>query len=257
MFMKRQILLISMICIFFTCGCDKNLKSLSTDTVDKDTFYENYSNEIVDYYNVEKDNIEVKDNTNTDTIIKNDNKQNKDQTNNQNKNDNVNNKQETNEPKKTETNKQEINNVGSNETQTVTPKDESKQEELKLNEPKQEEPKQDKPIIVNDNSVDENNMDYPTHKGRIDCYDVDSCVNISIPIQVKYKKSISNAFYVEVIAKNNNTLGYFIQYIFVDYNYGSYDKCSSIGEDMKQTLSNKVIGYDCSSDGILKVKTNY
>lgn len=239
--MKKTIMFICIFCVFFTCSCTNKENALSTDIVDNDEFFDNYSNSIVDYYNVD----EVSSDEKGEVIINNtnDNKESNKQKNNQvtnsNKDNSFVNKTESDSSQVTENNNVEENkdnvddSVNNEETAIETPS------------------------ISNDNSVDENNMDYPIHKGRVDCYDADSCVNISIPIQVKFKKSISNAFYVEVIAKNDTTLGYFIQYIFVDYNYGSYDKCSSVGDDIKQTLSSKVIGYDCSSDGVLKVKTNY
>ncbi len=240
--MKKKKFFIICIFIFMLCACDKRDELSNTNETE---FYKRYyENEIVDYYDVDESKNEFiesnkEENNNLDNNIKN-NKQSNDQTSNTYKD---NNKTESIESKITENNKQEEDNSSNETSQTI----ENPNEEIK----------EDMPVIVNDNSVDENNMDYPIHRGRIDCNDVDSCVSISIPMQVKFKKSISNAFYVEVIAKNDTTLGYFIQYIFVEYNYGSYDKCSSVGDDIKQTLSNKVIGYDCSSEGILKIKTNY
>lgn len=240
--MKKNKFFIICIFVFMLCACNKR-DELSNNN-DTEFYKRYYENDIVDYYDVNESKHEIvesseEENNNLDNNIKN-NKQSNNQTSNTYKD---NNKTESTESKITENNKQEEDNSSNETSQTIeTPK---------------EEIKEDMPVIINDNSVDENNIDYSIHGGRIDCNDVDSCVSISIPMQVKFKKSISNAFYVEVIAKNDTTLGYFIQYIFVEYNYGSYDKCSTVGDDIKQTLSNKVIGYDCSSEGILKVKTNY
>lgn len=108
-----------------------------------------------------------------------------------------------------------------------------------------------------DNTVDTNNLDYHIHRGRIDCSNLDDCMSISMPIQYQFKKSILNSFYIEVIAKNDNTLGYFIEYIFKEYNYGSKDECEKMGSKIKQTLSNKVKGYNCDSEGVLKIITDY
>ena len=242
--MNNNKIFIICIFIFLLCACNKR-DELSNNN-DTEFYKRYYENDVVDYYDVEESENKVVEsnkveNNNLDNNIKN-NKQSNNETSNTYK-DNNNNNTESNKSKITENNKQEEDNSSNETSQTI----ETPNEEIK----------EDIPVIVNENSVDENNMDYPIHRGRIDCNDVESCVSISIPIQVKFKKTISNAFYVEVVAKNDTTLGYFIQYVFVEYNYGSYDKCSSVGDDIKQTLSNKVIGYDCSSEGILKIKTNY
>ena len=108
-----------------------------------------------------------------------------------------------------------------------------------------------------DDSVDTNSIDYHIHRGRIDCFSADDCMNKSIPIQLKYKKSISNVNYLEVIAKSDKTLGYFIEYVFVEYTYPSLDKCNEIGTSIKATLSDRVIGFECNPNGLLKIKTDY
>lgn len=112
----------------------------------------------------------------------------------------------------------------------------------------------------NDNSVDTNNMDYPIHKGRIDCNNLDDCMNKSLPLQFKYKKIIAKTYYVDVIAKNDNTLGYFIQIFFKEANYGDNESCEKIGldlqKDIKETFKERNINYQCEN-GNLKVITDY
>ena len=110
---------------------------------------------------------------------------------------------------------------------------------------------------VEDNSVDTNSMDYRIHKGRIDCSSAEACMDISIPIQLKFKKSISNVNYIEVISKSDKTLGYFIDYVFVEYNYGTIDKCNEIGNSIKSRLSDRVTGFTCNPEGILKISKDY
>lgn len=110
---------------------------------------------------------------------------------------------------------------------------------------------------LDDDIVDIESVDYPIHKGRIDCYSEAACMDISIPIQFKYKKSIANVFYLEVLSKKSNILGYFIEYNFKENQYSSYEECHSIGSEIKNTLSDRVISYECSSDGTLKIKTDY
>lgn len=106
-------------------------------------------------------------------------------------------------------------------------------------------------------SVDEESLDYQIHKGRIDCQDEASCMDKSIPIQFKYKQSISNVFYLEVISKKDNVLGYFIEYNFKEYKYQNNKECNLIGKEIKDTLSDRVVSYECTDDGILKIKTDY
>lgn len=104
--------------------------------------------------------------------------------------------------------------------------------------------------------VDPSHPDYYIHKGKIDCVDSSDCMNISLPIQFKYKKIISNTYYVEVIAKDSTVLGYFIEYVFKDYTYSGDEECNQIGNEIKSTLSDRVTGFTCNS-GNLKIKTNY
>ena len=113
------------------------------------------------------------------------------------------------------------------------------------------------PTKEEDDTVDEESLDYPIHKGRIDCQDEASCMDKSIPIQFKFKQAISNVFYLEVISKNDNVLGYFIEYNFKEPKYQNNEECNLIGKDIQDTLSDRVISYECSDDGILKINTDY
>lgn len=112
-------------------------------------------------------------------------------------------------------------------------------------------------VTVDDgNSVDTTHPDYHIHKGKKDCIESSSCMDISLPIQFKYKKSIDNTFYVEVKAKNGTVLGYFIEYVFKKYKYANDEECNQIGNEIKSKLSDRVTSYSCNS-GTLKIKTNY
>ena len=112
-----------------------------------------------------------------------------------------------------------------------------------------------KPII--DNSPDEASIDYPIHKGRIDCQDEASCQEISLPLQFKYKDLISNVFYLEVLSKNNQVLGYFIEYVFTEHQYENSDECHNFGDSIKKDLDNKIISYECTDDNTLKLVASY
>ena len=109
---------------------------------------------------------------------------------------------------------------------------------------------------TDDKTVDTSHPEYYIHQGKRDCTDSSDCMNISLPIQFKYKKVIANTYYVEVVAKDGTVLGYFIEYIFKDYTYSSDEECNQIGNEIKSTLSDRVTGFSCNS-GNLKIITNY
>ncbi len=109
---------------------------------------------------------------------------------------------------------------------------------------------------VPDDSVDEESIDYPIHKGRIDCSDLQSCQELSLPMQFKYKDVIANAMYLEVISKNNHILGYFIEYFFNSPNYETNDECINVGKALKQDLNDKITSYTCI-DNTLSIIANY
>ena len=113
------------------------------------------------------------------------------------------------------------------------------------------------PTKEEDDMVDEESLDYPIHKGRIDCQDEASCMDKSIPIQFKYKQAISNVFYLEVISKKGNVLGYFIEYNFKESKYQNNEECNLIGKDIRDTLSDRIVSYECSDEGILTINTDY
>ena len=109
---------------------------------------------------------------------------------------------------------------------------------------------------TDDKTVDTSHPEYYIHQGKRDCTDSSDCMNISLPIQFKYKKVIANTYYVEVVAKDGTGLGYFIEYIFKEYTYSSDEECNQIGNEIKSTLSDRVTGFSCNS-GNLKIITNY
>lgn len=115
-------------------------------------------------------------------------------------------------------------------------------------------------VVQTDNDcdkVDEESVDYPVHKGRIDCHSEASCMDKSIPIELKYKQSISNVSYFAVISKADQVLGYFIKYDFKEFKYSSPEECNLIGKEIQTTLSDRVTNYECSEAGILKITTDY
>ena len=109
---------------------------------------------------------------------------------------------------------------------------------------------------TDDKTVDTSHPEYYIHQGKRDCTDSLDCMDISLPIQFKYKRVIANTYYVEVIAKDGTVLGYFIEYVFKDYTYSSDEECNQVGNEIKSTLSDRVTGFSCNS-GNLKIITNY
>ncbi len=227
------ILLILVFTIYLEVREHTNKPTKNVDEFINEEINERYNNDKVDYYTFE----EVNEQKYMDSS------------------------EENNSSKKKEAIEQKGNNKADkvNEIQSNKPTNnsESKYEQPKeqvITETTEESPKVE---VVEDNSVDTNSMDYRIHKGRIDCGSAEACMNISISIQLKYKKSISNVNYIEVIAKSDKTLGYFIDYVFVEYNYRSVDKCNEIGGGIKAQLSDRVTGYTCSPEGILKINKDY
>lgn len=241
-------ILILLILIFTIYLEVKEFKNKPTKTVDElinEEINERYNNDKVDYYTFDEVNeqkyldssednkstekkeiVEQKGNNKSDKVI---------------------------EPQSDKTSASNNNKPVETPTNIIEPEN-NKPEEQVINETIGEQPKEE---IIEDNSVDTNSMDYRIHKGRIDCNNAEACMDISIPIQLKYKKSISNVNYIEVIAKSDKTLGYFIDYVFVEYNYGNIDKCNEIGSSIKTKLSDRVTGFTCSPEGILKINKDY
>ena len=120
-----------------------------------------------------------------------------------------------------------------------------------------EENKEEEVIKQEDNSVNTSHLDYPTHKGRIDCTDYNKCMDDSLKIYFSYKKIISNVFYVEVKSNSNKSLGYFTEYVFKEYTYSSEEECQRVGSEIKALLSDRITGYNCDSSNTLKIITDY
>lgn len=131
----------------------------------------------------------------------------------------------------------------------------SKEEEII--EDKSTENKEEEVIKQEDNSVNTSHLDYPTHKGRIDCTDYNKCMDDSLKIYFTYKKIISNVFYVEVKSNSNKSLGYFTEYVFKDYTYSSEEDCQRVGSEIKDLLSDRITIYNCDSSNTLKIITDY
>lgn len=214
----------------------------TTDELIQEEINEIYYNDKVDYYTYDEVN-------NQEYLVSSDEKITSDNKSNNKEIENDTNSKKEKQPiisSNESNNVEENNNIVENKTEN--------QEQPIVNQQVDETPKNE---IVVDDSVDPNGFDYHIHKGRIDCSSADGCMDISIPIQLKYKKIISNVNYIEVIAKSDKTLGYFIDYVFVEYNYGSIDKCNEIGNSIKAKLSDRVTGFTCSPEGILKINKDY
>lgn len=214
----------------------------TTDELIQEEINEIYYNDKVDYYTYDEVN-------NQEYLVSSDEKITSD---NKSNNKEIENNDNSKKEKQSIISSNESNNVEKNNS-IVENKTENQEQPI-VNQQVDETPKNE---IVVDDSVDPNGFDYHIHKGRIDCSSADGCMDISIPIQLKYKKIISNVNYIEVIAKSDKTLGYFIDYVFVEYNYRSIDKCNEIGNSIKTKLSDRVTGFACSPEGILKINKDY
>ena len=167
------------------------------------------------------------------------------------KNDPLINRQTNIEKEPIEDNQQELKNQ--QHEKEIVKEDESKTETkptISISEEKPSEPHEE------DDSVDETSIDYKIHKGRIDCLDESSCMDISLPIQFAFKDNISNAFYLEVISKSDKLLGYFIEYVFIDKTYSNNEECIEHGDKIYETLSSRIISYECI-DNTLKINPDY
>lgn len=150
-------------------------------------------------------------------------------------------------------NQNEIGSDNSNVDITDNKSDQVTEEDKNEESPQQKEQIEES----SDNSVDVHHLDYPTHKGRIDCVDYNKCMDESLTIYFSYKKIISNVFYVEVKSNGGSTLGYFTEYVFKEYTYSSVEECQRVGSEIKNLLSDRITGYECDSSGLLKIKTDY
>ena len=210
MFMKRKIIFISCICILLLCGCNNKQNTLSTDDVDKELILDNSndkSTEIVETDSTDVDIVNNEVHTNNQDEKKNNNNSNSI------KKDNVVVKSDSNNNEKKNSNDDKKSNNDSNNNFNNNSNNDTSNN---LNDV--EEPIIGELVVSNDNSVDPDSLDYPVHKGRVDCSDLNDCMNKSLPVQYEFKKSITNSFYLEVIAKSGKSLGYFIEYVFKENN---------------------------------------
>lgn len=148
---------------------------------------------------------------------------------------------------------EEKQNITKNEVLNTNTKTETNNYVQNTKEPEKNE---EKPQKIVDNSVDTSSLDYNEHKGRIDCGSPDECMNIALPIQFRFKQSMTNSFFIEVMSNSGNSLGYFIEYVFKENTYSSNEECEKIGSEIKQTLSDRVISYQCNGS-TLKINTDY
>ena len=105
--------------------------------------------------------------------------------------------------------------------------------------------------------VDKNDKNYQIHQGRIDCQDITKCMEMTLPIQLKYSHLISNVTYLEVMSNKHKVLGYYIEYTFKSYQFETYDICKNSLDEISKLLSDKIGSTKCSETGKLITKTNY
>lgn len=104
----------------------------------------------------------------------------------------------------------------------------------------------------NKNEIDIDDADYKIHKGRIDCLNTSDCFQKAKKVQDELVNSIQDIMYLDVKNKRHQILGYFINYIFKDYQYDDYETCVSKGEYLKQILTDREVDYHCD-DKVLKI----
>lgn len=117
-----------------------------------------------------------------------------------------------------------------------------------------------KSVEVEDNSVNTHHFDYHIHKGYIECHSRDECDAIAFPKLFQFNGIIAYPNYIDVMSNSNNSLGYFIEYVFNEVHYLSQNECQQKGNEVKNSLSNKVTSYKCQpiDNGFnLKIYTNY
>lgn len=116
-----------------------------------------------------------------------------------------------------------------------------------------EEPNIPKETIIKKEEID-NNLNI--HKGRIDCLDIDACIEISTKVQLSFNNLISDIKYLEVKNEDNLIKGYFIEYIFKDYKYETSEECQEHGKIIQETLNNRNLSFVCI-DTTLKIIPDY
>lgn len=131
----------------------------------------------------------------------------------------------------------------------------NKKDEKFLNE-KEKELNEDNVIKHNDDDdfVDTENDDYPKHKGRIDCLEIDECISKSVPIQYEFKNIISDIFYLEVLSKSDKILGYYIDYSFKNYKYEDYPMCMNKLTSLNEKIKNLDFEFTCDDNGLFSIK---
>lgn len=270
--MKKKILFMLLLLSFFFIPCF-NIKKIN---VEKENQHINdkvdtneVSNEVVKSENKEQieEPKELEEEINDITITEEEIKENKEEVKESNSNNNsgsnhtnINSGNQHNTPDKSNdsfskqnNNNKEVNNNVDNDKSNVditNSKSDQVTEEV-------EEDKNDDVEETSDNSVDIYHLDYPTHKGRIDCTDYNVCMEESLDFYFKYKKSVLNVYYVEVKSNSGKTLGYFTEYVFKDVTYSDYDECQRKGNEIKNILSDRVTNYMCSLSGTLTIITDY
>lgn len=274
--MKKKILFMLLLLSFFFIFCF-NIKKIN---VEKENQHINdkvdtneVSNEVVKSENKEQieEPKELEEDINDITITEEEIKENKEEVKESNINNNSgsnhtsnNSGNQNNTPDKSNdssskqnNNNKEVNNTVDNDKSNVDITNGKSDQVTEEVEEDKNNPQEEQPEETSDNSVDIYHLDYPTHKGRIDCTDYNVCMEESLDFYFKYKKSVLNVYYVEVKSNSGKTLGYFTEYVFKDVTYYDYDECQRKGNEIKNILSDRVTNYMCSSSGTLTIITDY
>ena len=137
----------------------------------------------------------------------------------------------------------------SEENEEIITKNEVTEEKLKDEENVTEE----KPLEKIDFTDDE----YRIHQGRIECINVTKCMEMSLPVQLKYNNLISDIAYINILANNHKVLGYFIKYTYKSIKLENYEKCLEKAKEIKEDLVGKISDAICNESGELTIKPDY
>ncbi len=101
----------------------------------------------------------------------------------------------------------------------------------------------EKPKETNNESKEEQIKESETIK--IDCHEIDECMDITMPIQFNYQELIADISYLE-ITEDSKKLGYFIDYTFRPHTYENEDTCKMKRAEIKDLLKDHIKSIGCT-----------
>lgn len=115
-------------------------------------------------------------------------------------------------------------------------------------EDKKEDYYQEQNIVLQEKPKEETNKELPkeTSKIKIDCQEIDECMNITMPIQFSYQELIADIFYLEII-ENNVKLGYQIDYTFRPHTYENEEICTTKLSEIATLLKDHIEDISCNN----------